>query len=94
MKKSTLILVISLVVTIIFSLIQVILSNSFSTAGSEMAKMENQLLLYKTENVLLKQRLLYASSLTRISSEAAQLGFIQKRAQVFLTDSAAFAIKR
>ena len=72
---------------------QVIISNSLSTTGITLAKLEKELALYKKENILLQEKVLHISSLTHIASVASELGFVQEKSQVYLSTPLPLAVK-
>lgn len=78
---------------ICLSIVQVVISNSLSTTGLDLAKIEKELHAYQRENDTLRQRVLIASSLTRIASVAGELGFTSKKFEVFLTTPLPLAVK-
>lgn len=94
MKKTKLFLISLFAVVFFLVFAQVVLSNSFSTTGIEMVKIEQEMDKYKKENAILQEKFLTASSLTRIASSASLLGFSEKKSRVFLTDLLPLAIKR
>lgn len=87
MKKPILFIILIIGIVISLSIIQVSVSNSLSTTGLELAKIDNQITEYKKKNALLHEKLLTASSFTTIASQAAELGFIEAKSRVFLPKS-------
>lgn len=86
--KRTKFIVTTLVIIILFlSLAQTVISNMLSTAGSRLSEIDRELAFYKTQNDQIRETLLSASSLTTIASEAAILGFVDKKSQLVLTSS-------
>ncbi|OGH33952.1 MAG: hypothetical protein A3J69_01900 [Candidatus Levybacteria bacterium RIFCSPHIGHO2_02_FULL_42_12] len=73
---------------------QVVISNWLSTTGITLGAIEDELKQYKEKNALLEERFLHASSLTSIASTAAELGFVEKKSRIVLTDSVPLALKR
>lgn len=94
MKKSNLFLS-AVIFTIIFlSVVQVVISNRLSTSGIELSKLNEQIKSYKKENYILSEKLLIATSLTKIASNASRIGFVDKSEHVYLNTSLPLAVKR
>lgn len=55
---------------------QVVVANSLSTTGIELAKLQTEIKDYKKQNAILKEKVLSAGSLTKIASTAGELGFV------------------
>lgn len=55
---------------------QVVVANSISTTGIELAKITTEIKEYKKQNAILKEKVLSAGSLTKIASTAGELGFV------------------
>lgn len=77
------ILVICIVVGL--SIVQVTVSNSLSTTGIELGKIEEQISSYRNENARLSEKLLTLSSFDTIASKAADMGFIEEKTHIVLT---------
>lgn len=73
---------------------QVSLSNQLSTAGVELAKVQQQVDNYKRENTILEEEVLAASSFTNISAKAEKLGFIEAKTNISLTNPLPLALKQ
>lgn len=81
--------------TILFlSIVQVVVSNRLSTAGTTLGKLQDEIKQYGTKNALLSEKLLIASSLMQIASSAANLGFVEGKSSVILTNPLPLAVKR
>lgn len=92
--KKTKPFVISIVLMILFlSIVQVVVSNSLSTTGVTLVKLQNEIIFYKKENTNLREKLLIASSLTNIASHAAELGFIEEKTYMLLPAPLPLAVK-
>ncbi len=68
-----------IVSVILLALVRVVVSNRISTSGVFLGKLNDETISLRVENDLLEERLLAMSSLTNIASEAAKLGFNEKR---------------
>lgn len=81
-------------VILFLSLVQVILSNSLSTTGIDLSKIEEEVSIYKNENYVLREKLLLATSLTQVASSAAVLGFTNSKSNIYIDSSVPVAIKQ
>lgn len=93
MKKPKLFISFIICIIIFLSIIQVIVSNSLSTTGILMSRIENEIKLKKAENAVLREKVLTASSLTNVASQAGGFGFVEEKTTVFLTSPLPLAIK-
>jgi cell division protein FtsL len=93
MKKPVIIIAFIFTIIIGLSLVQINLSNQISTAGTELAKLEQQVAEYKRQNIVLKEQVLEASSLTNISKKAETLGFAPTKSQVYLNTPLPLALR-
>lgn len=94
MKKPKLFIATLVIIMIFLSVVQVVVSNSLSTTGQMLGKLDKEIQSYKKENTLLKEKLLSVSSLTNVASEAAHLGFVENKSNVFLTAPLPLAVKQ
>lgn len=94
MKKPILFVLFIIGTVFILSIVQVVVSNSLSTKGVSLGKLEDEKGAYKKENTLLKEKLLLASSYTNIASSAGTLGFVRSKAQVYLTSPLPLAFRQ
>ena len=94
MKKPTFIIFIILFLIVALSVARVVVSNNLSITGVTLLKLENQLNSYKIENSNLREKLLSVTSLSYISSESSQLGFVESKNSFTLTKPLPLAIKQ
>jgi hypothetical protein len=94
MRKYTKILGVLIILTIMLSLLKSFASDRLSTSGMTLSETQSQVNFYKKENSLLYDKILSASSLTNISSEAAQIGFVEGKQNLVLGNSLPIAIKQ
>lgn len=94
MKKSGFIITIFVLLIIVLSVIQAIVSNRLSTKGVFISKIEEEINNYKLENAVLSSELLEASSLTNLASKATGMGFISSKTQFVLGNSQPLAIRQ
>lgn len=93
MKKPIYFISVIIVTVISLSIVQVVISNSLSTTGLDLAKIEQDLNTYERENDTLRQKVLTATSLTYIASAAGQLGFVEQKSQIYLSTPLPLAVK-
>lgn len=73
-----------LILTVVFlQIVNVFLSNTIASGSVEAATIQSEIEKVEEKNVILKTELLQHSSLTRIASRAAELGF--KDTKTFVT---------
>lgn len=84
MRKPALFITLLVTIIIALSILQVVISNSLSTTGLELGRLDDDVRQYKKENMLLKEELLVLTALTQISSSAAELGFVDKSAEIYI----------
>lgn len=94
MKKPVFFVLFIIGAVFILSVVQIVVSNSLSTKGVSLGKLEDEKNLYKKENALLKEKLLLVSSYTHIASEAGTLGFARSKGQVYLTSPLPLAFRQ
>lgn len=94
MKKPT-IIIFSLLVTIAaLSVARAIVLNSISTSGIALDKTQEELANYKTQNAILKEKLLSVTSLDYISSNASLMGFVENKTSISLNKPLPLAIRQ
>ncbi len=76
MKKPAFIIGFLVISVIILSVVRIYVSNNISTSGVILGKVEEELNYYKTQNILLSEKVYSQSSLTNIASKASELGFV------------------
>ena len=93
MKKSYIIVTFLLGLTIVLSVGRAILSNTLSTSGIFVSKAEQEINSYKTQNAILSEKLLTASSLTNIIEKAKASGFTDEKALMVIKTSGPLAVR-
>lgn len=94
MKKPAFFITCIVLIIIMLSIVQVIVSNNLSTTGIELAKYQEEINRYHRENTVLHEEILEKSSYTFIASKAAELGFVEEKSRVYLTDPVPVAFKQ
>jgi len=94
MKKHKIILGTLFLTVLSLGLTRLIISNSISTSGTVLAKINDDISNYETENAVLAERVLNLSSFSNISEKADKLGFQPKEAVFSITNILPIAIKQ
>ncbi len=81
-------------VIIILSIVQISISNAFSTDGITLGAMQEKIAGLEKENMLLKEKIYTLSSYTNISSEASTLGFVENKSTIVLGGVQPLAIRQ
>ena len=91
--KKTIILILLIVTVFSLSLVRAVISNRISTSGLELSQIENNLNAYKSENLILKEKINDLSSLTHISTIAAGLGFTETKTSFTVSSARPIALR-
>jgi hypothetical protein len=94
MKKPVFILAILILIIAGLLITRTAISNKISTKGVVLGKTQDELIKYKTENVILKEKIFGLSSLTHVASEAARIGFVDGKSNFALTKARPIAALR
>ena len=94
MKKTALYIKTISITIVGLCIVQVVVSNMLSTTGITLSKIENQLKIYNEENAVLREKLLFKSSLLHIASNAASLGFVDSKSPYVLDTNIPIAIRQ
>lgn len=81
-------------IVVILTVIQIVISNSLSTKGVSLGKLEDQLHSYEIDNAMLREKLLQYASFTNIASRAAEQGFVPHKSQVVYSSPLPLAVKQ
>ncbi len=85
MKKKYLFLVLLILTVIGLSVLRTFVLNNISTSGVELGQIQDELDTLQTQNAVLAEQVYSYSSLTNISSKAAEMGFVNQGSQFVLT---------
>lgn len=94
MKKAYVLIVFLVGLIIGLSAVKAVLFNMLSTSGIFVSKAESEISYYKTQNAILSESVLTASSLTNVSKKAKELGFTDEHALMVLKTSRSLAVGR
>lgn len=82
------------VMLVVSGIIEISVSNSLTTEGIKLGKIQAKIDAVKKDNMLLKEKLLTMSSYAHIASEAATLGFVDAKSAIFLDQPIPLAVKQ
>lgn len=84
MKRTTILIGSLFSIIIILSIIQIGISNAFSTDGITLGSMQAKIAAVEKENMILKEKMYTASSYTAILTLAKSEGFVENKSQIVL----------
>jgi hypothetical protein len=93
MKKSSILITILIGLIVALSMSKAALHNTLSTSGIFVGKAEAEINFYKTQNAILSEELLAASSLTNIFEKAQQSGFTSENVLMVVKTSRPLAVR-
>lgn len=93
MKKPYAIIIFLLGLIVALSVGKAVLYNMLSTSGVFVDKVEREISLYRTQNIILSEELLASSSLTNISKKAQESGFTNKNTSMVIEVSRPLAVR-
>ena len=94
MKKPALFILILVTLVLALSIVRIFISNQIATSGVLLGNIEEQIDTYKTQNILLSEKLYTVSSLTYIENEAEQSGFVEQQSEFVLNGQLPVAYKQ
>jgi cell division protein FtsL len=94
MKKPILLIAILLVIVLTLSLVRIYISNQIATSGVVLGQVQSEIDSYKTQNILLSEKLYTQSSLTNIAKEAAKEGYVAQSSDFVLNGQVPVAYKQ
>lgn len=94
MKKPAILLSILILTVISLLGIRTVIFNRLSTSGVELGKTQEGIIKYKTENTMLREKILSLSSLTFVSSAAGRIGFVENKSNFALSKTRSIATTR
>lgn len=63
---------------VVLSIVQLLISNKFSTDGAKLSHLESEIASYKDQNSHLEEEIMQSMSLAHIASQAAEHGFVKQ----------------
>lgn len=86
MKTSKIFILTIIFVIAILASVKLIISNTFSTSGVELSKINAKIQEYNKQNSTLKEKMFTETSLTQIASRASSLGFVSQKDRVYISN--------
>lgn len=93
-KKPVALISLMALVIVTLAIVRVAILNSISTTGIELVTLQNELTVYKKQNVLLKEEYLAVSSLTVIDKKAKASGFVDTKSHIYLNTPLPLALRQ
>ncbi len=94
MKKALLLLSGLFGIVILLSIVQIGISNAFSTDGITLGSMQEKIAALEKENMILKEKVYTMSSYTTIAASASVLGFVENKSTLVLGGVQPLAIRQ
>lgn len=94
MKAYSLIVKILFIIMLLLAGIRVVVSNSISTSGVALDRINEDVASVKTDNLLIEEKLLSLTSLNNVASEAAKLGFASNNDILIIANPLPIAAKQ
>lgn len=94
MKKPVLLIAILILTIITLFGVRAAVSNKLSTSGVALGKTQDEINKFRTQNLILKEKVYSLSSLSHVSSAAAKLGFVEGKESFALTKAHPIALKQ
>ena len=94
MKKPIFLLTILIAIIVGLLITRMVISNTISTSGVALGKIQDEYAKYKTENTLLREKIFTLSSLSYVSSAAGQIGFVGSKSNFALSKTRPIAAAR
>lgn len=85
--------VLTVVLLVVSCLVQISVSNSLTTEGIALSKIQDQIDATKKDNMLLAERVYTDSSYTHIASQAARVGFVEANSSIFISQPGPLALR-
>lgn len=79
MRIPVLVLIVLFAAVGILTGVRSVVSSRITTSGLELGKIQDQTAGYKTQNVILKEKIFSLSSLTHVSETASKDGFVESK---------------
>ncbi len=86
MKKIIAVAFLPICLVVILLVTQIIVSNMLSTTGVELDRLQSDIIKYKKENTLLREKVLNNTSFMNVASAAAEMGFIDVKSSVYISN--------
>lgn len=85
MKKPIFILTTLILIIVVLFGVKAVVSNKISTSGVALGRTQEVLEEYRTENMILREKIFALSSLSHVSEVATKKGFVESKSSFALT---------
>jgi cell division protein FtsL len=94
MKKPILFIASLLIIVLSLSIVRIYISNQIATSGVVLEQVQSKIDSYKTQNIILAEKLYSESSLTNIAEEAAKDGYVAQSSDFVVNGQIPVAYKQ
>jgi hypothetical protein len=94
MRKPALIISSLIFLVLVLSVVKIFISNQVATSGVLLGKIQEEADSYKTENILLSEKLYTKSALTSIDRQAENMGYVEQKTDFVLNGQMPVAFKQ
>lgn len=94
MKKPILFIITLLIIVLSLSIIRIYISNQIATSGVVLGQVQSEIDLYKTQNIILAEKLYSESSLTNIAERATRDGYVAQSSDFVVSGKIPVAFKQ
>lgn len=94
MKKPASIIGSLIILVLVLSVVRIFISNQVATSGVLLGKIQEEVAGFKTDNILLSEKLYTKSALVNIDSEAENRGYVEQKTDFVLNGQVPVAFKQ
>lgn len=94
MKKPIAVITIAFFLIVALSIVRVVVASGMSTSGIDLDKLQEEISYYKTQNIVLKEKLLTITSFDYVASKASSMGFVESKTSISLNKPIPLARKQ
>ncbi|MBI2442572.1 MAG: hypothetical protein HYV40_01530 [Candidatus Levybacteria bacterium] len=94
MKKLLFLFTGLLSIIIVLTITRAVVSNTLSTSGIDLNRLDDEIHTYKRETALMEEKLLHAAAYTTLQEEAKKRGYEQATSQIILSSPIPMALNR
>lgn len=94
MKKPIFILTILILIITVLFVTRTVVSNRISTSGVALGRTQEALGQYRTENMILREKIFALSSLSHISEVASKKGFVESKSSFAILHGLPIALRQ
>jgi hypothetical protein len=94
MKKPMLTIGFLITITLLLSVVKIFASNRISTSGAVLGGIQDKIIFYRNDNLILSEKLYTYSSLTNLYGNAKTLGFVEGKTSYVIANPLPIALKQ